>query len=371
MKPAFRITPAFFIRPIYLFALILSSTPALRAQDKNFIVRGKVLDEKSRQALAGASVFCQNTTTGTVSDNEGRFSLRLSNGGYDMVVSYTGYETKMIRIGKGNKENDSLVVELKEQDKSMNEVVVAGSAEVADGWSKYGQFFLDNFIGTTPNASQCTLENKDVLHFYFYKKRNKLKVKSTENLVVVNNALGYKIKYQLDSFVYDYSANVSSYTGYPLFEEMEGTPQQQSDWSRNRLYTYSGSRLHFIRSWYDSSLADEGFVLEMVDAGNAKKMTPVTDPYDSKLYTVDSGDVDINLSGKLRISYTNQPPDKKYLQENKFPSGMRAQISALDITDGFVIEENGYFYDQSGVTNIGYWAWKKLAELLPYDYTGN
>jgi hypothetical protein len=44
------------------------------------------------------------------------------------------------------------------------------------------------------------------------------------------------------------------------------------------------------------------------------------------------------------------------------------QISALDIQDGFIIEENGYFYEQSEVTNLGYWAWKKLAELLPYDY---
>jgi hypothetical protein len=47
------------------------------------------------------------------------------------------------------------------------------------------------------------------------------------------------------------------------------------------------------------------------------------------------------------------------------------EISAIDIQNGFVIEENGYFYDQSDVTNIGYWSWKKLAELLPYDYIPN
>ncbi len=33
-----------------------------------------------------------------------------------------------------------------------------------------------------------------------------------------------------------------------------------------------------------------------------------------------------------------------------------------------LIQENGYFYDQADITNMGYWAWKKLAELLPYDY---
>ncbi|HTI11167.1 MAG TPA: carboxypeptidase-like regulatory domain-containing protein [Puia sp.] len=349
-----------------VLALLFSLT--VISQDKTFLVSGKVIDEKTSQMLAGASVFCQNTTIGTVSKNDGSFSLRLANGGYDMVVSYTGYETKVIRISKGNKENDSMTVSLKEQDKSLGEVVVAGSAEVADGWSKYGQFFLDNFIGTTPNAAQCVLENKEAVKFYFYKKRNKLKVKAVQDLVITNNALGYKIKYQLDSFVYEYGTNVSSYTGYPLFEEMTGTPEQQDSWKQRRLFSYSGSRLHFIRSWYDSTLIDEGFVLEMADSNNRNAFTSIKDPYDPKFYAVDSGDVEISMGGRLRVSYTNQMPDKKYLQENKFPAGTRVQISALDILNGLVIEENGYFYDQGDVTNIGYWSWKKLAELIPYDY---
>lgn len=358
------------LKPIFCSLITLFFSLAVLSQDKYFIITGKVIDGKTQQALAGASVFCENTTVGTVSKNDGSFSLRLNNGGYDLIVSYTGYETKVLRIGKGNKANDSLNIELKEQDKSLGEVVVAGSAEVADGWNKYGQFFLDNFIGTTPNAGQCTIENKDAVKFYFYKKRNKLKVKAKEALVITNNALGYKIKYQLDSFVYEYSINVGSYTGYPLFEELPGTPQQQDDWQRQRLYAYSGSRLHFMRSWYDSTLREEGFVLELSDSDSSgrNKLTLVNDPYDSKLYTVDSGDAEININGRLRVSYTNHPPDKKYLAENKFPLGMRAQISAIDIINGFVIEENGYFYDQSDVTNIGYWSWKKLAELLPYDY---
>ena len=356
------------LKPFILSFAALFFSLTLLSQEKFFSVAGKVLDGKSGQPLAGASVFCQNTTAGTVSKNDGSFRLRLANGGYDMIVSYTGYETRVIRIGKDNKENDSLMVELKEQDKSLEQAVVTGSAEVADGWNKYGQFFLDNFIGTTPNAAQCVLENKDALKFYFYKKRNKLRVKATADLVITNNALGYKIKYQLDSFVYEYGTNVSSYTGYPLFEKLQGTPEQEAAWKDNRLYSYSGSRLHFIRSWYDSTLKYEGFVLELADSSNKGKMSTVEDPYDKQIYSRDSGDVEIDIQGRLRVSYTGQVPDKKYLAERKFPPTTRAQISAIDIVSGFEIEENGYFYDQADVTNIGYWSWKKLAELLPYDY---
>ncbi|HLZ87003.1 MAG TPA: carboxypeptidase-like regulatory domain-containing protein [Puia sp.] len=352
-------------RPLLLLLCTFLFSLAVLSQEKTFPIDGVVLD-KAGQPLVGASVFCQNTTVGTLSKNDGGFHLRLANGGYDLVISYTGYETQVIRIGKDHKPTDTLTIQLKEQDKSLEQAVVTGSAEVADGWAKYGQFFLDNFIGTTPNAAQCTLDNKDVLKFYFYKKRNKLRIKATDLLIVTNNALGYRIKYQLDSFVYDYTGNIGSYTGYPLFEALDGSPDQQQTWKQNRLYSYSGSRLHFIRSWYDSTLTEEGFVLELADS--AGHMKAIGNPYDPAFYSRDSGDLEIGIQGRLRVSYTSQAPDKKYLVQNKYPLTTAAQISALDIVNGFVIEENGYFYDQGDVSNIGYWSWKKLAELLPYDY---
>ena len=355
-------------RPILLCLFTLFLSLAAWSQEKTFPIDGIVIDAKSGQPLTGASVFCQNTTVGTLSKEGGAFHLRLANGGYDLIVSYTGYETQSIRIGKDHKDNDTLRVELKEADKSLEQAVVTGSAEVADGWEKYGQFFLDHFIGTTPNATQCTLDNKDALKFYFYKKRNKLRIKATADLLITNNALGYKIRYQLDSFVHEYTTNISSFTGYPLFEEMVSTPELAEVWKQNRFNAYTGSRLHFLRSWYDSTLQEEGFVLELADSSSRSKMKPIDDPYDIKFYSRDSGDAQLDLTGRLRVSYTGQLPDKRYLQENKFPLTTKVQISALDIQNAFIIEENGYLYDQSDITNIGYWAWKRLAEVLPYDY---
>jgi CarboxypepD_reg-like domain len=335
-------------------------------QEKVFYIHGKVMDEKTGAPLSNASVFCQNTTTGTISNNEGQFSMRLNNGGYDLVVSYTGYETQVLRVSNSTK--DSLLIQMKEASKNLGEVAVTGSALVADGWTKYGQFFLDNFIGTTENASQCTIENKDVINFYFYKKRNKLKVKAKEDIIIVNQALGYKIRYQLDSFVNDYNTHISSYTGYPLFENLSGTPEQQQTWSKNRYRTYIGSRLHFMRSWYDSTLKDEGFLVETLNAPGSDKGTMLENPYDPVVYNLDSGTVDININGSIRVTYTGQVPDKKYLLQNHFPLNSKVEVSALEMPTGFSIEENGYFFEQSEITNMGYWAWKKIAELVPYDY---
>ena len=357
------------IRKVFIFLFFIVCYFAGIAQEKTFTILGKVIDSASKQILGGASAFCQNTTYGTITNNEGLFFLRLPNGGYDLVISYTGYEKKIIRLSNTQANTDTIIIELPQQDKTLEEAVVVASNEVPDGWNKYGKFFTDNFIGTTPNAAQCTIQNPEILRFFFNRTKNRLKVSAKEDLVILNNSLGYKIRYQLDSFTYEYNSKLSQYTGYPLFEEMEGSEDEKKQWTKNRTRTYLGSRLHFMHSLYDSVLNEEGFIVEKLD-DNAKniKGTEITDLYDSSIYVADSGNVDINWKGRYRISYKSVLPDKKFLEEFKLPANTRMQVTILDIADGFVIEENGYFYEQYDVINTGYWAWKKLAELVPYDF---
>ena len=333
-----------------------------------FTAGGKVLDSATHQPLAGASVFCQNTTLGAVTNSEGVFALRLPGGGYNLVVSYTGYDTRQEQITSANA--TGLTIALKTTDNSLSEVTVAGSSEVADGFAKYGQFFIRNFIGATPDAEQCIIQNPQALQFFYSKKRNRLKVKGKEDLIIMNNALGYKIKYQLDSFSYEYGINASTYGGSPFYELLSGTEAQEKKWKQNRLAAYKGSRLHFIRSWYDSTLQEEGFSIEQVDP--AKKTTGarlIINPYDSAHYTAaDNGEVEINWPGTWQIRYANELPDKNFLVQYKLPLNLRSQLTILTIADAFVIEPNGYFYDQSDIINSGYWSWEKVAMALPYDY---
>lgn len=355
------------MKKIIVLALVLCFTGLLRAQ--NFPILGKVVDSTSGQPLSKASVFCQNTTFGTITNNDGLFYMNLPNGGYDLIISYTGYEKKLLRISNTQPHKDTLLFVLTPQDNSMTEVAVVASNEVADGWNKYGKFFSENFIGTTPNAEQCTIQNPEVLHFFYTKKRNRLKVTAKEEITVVNNALGYRIRYQLDSFSYDYNTKISQYTGYPLFEEMDTTDAVKQIWASNRAKTYLGSRLHFMRSMYDSIVTDEGFTVEkMNNDPKSTKGTEIDNLYDSSFYYVDSNGVAVSWDGRYRIGYRKVLPEKKFLQEFKLPANSNMQVTLLDIADGFVIEQNGYFYEQYDVINSGYWAWKKLAELLPYNY---
>src|SRR5205085_3954635 len=115
----------------------------------------------------------------------------------------TGYQTATRRITTADANDQNIVIELRQKENSMEDVVVKASNEVKDGWEKYGDFFLDNFIGKTQNGKGSIIRNKEVLKFYFYKKRNRLKVLATAPIEMENLSLGYKLKYTLDSFIHE------------------------------------------------------------------------------------------------------------------------------------------------------------------------
>ena len=229
------------------------------SQSNDFYISGTVFNKESNQPLQGASVFAQNTTLGPTTNAEGKFSLQLPAGGYELVITFTGYTTESKRISSADAENRNLYFELKPKEKEMETVSIVATSEVKDGWKKYGDFFLEHFIGKTANSASCNITNPEVLKFYFSKKKNRLKVLATEPLLIENKALGYNIKYTLDSFTHAYETQVSLYTGYPLFEEMTvANNEQKNTWEMARQKAYKGSILHFMRSIYKKELKEIG-----------------------------------------------------------------------------------------------------------------
>jgi hypothetical protein len=331
-----------------------------------FVVSGTILDSSSKEPLPSASVFCQNTTLGTYTNKQGEFSLSLKSGGYDLIITYTGYHTQTIRVSENNK----LEILMIKEDKSMSEVIIKTSNEVTNGWEKYGDFFVKNFIGATPNAAKTVLLNPEVLKFYYYKRSNKLKVLATDAVQIANNALGYNLRYQLDSFVYYYNTNINSYRGFCLYTEMEGNDSLKSVWSKARSKAYYGSKLQFMRSYYDSSLVEEGWQVDMLDENNDQKFSKVTDPYDTLYFgALDSTrQIEIWYPRKISVTYTRKKPEPEYLKQFGLPKNVGTQISYIDFKDGIAVKENGYYYDQKDLINQGYWTWKNVADLLPYDY---
>ena len=368
-----RTGPCFALQPrmrvtLRTFATAAWLCIAASADAQILAVAGRVTDAQTGQPLSGASVFCQNTTIGTTTSAEGAFRLALPDGGYDLVVSFNGYDTYSARIGKGSDAAETLEVRLKLKDRSLEEVTVVASNEVRDGWKKYGSLFRDQFLGMTEGVDSCIIENIDSLRFFYSRKRDRLKVVAREPLRIRNEALGYRIRYELDSFTHEFGSGNTEYAGYALFEEMEGDDARQALWKERRKDAYFGSMLHFMRCYYDSTLALNGYRLERVDPATGKSKL-IYDPYDSTFFEAfDDGEAMLVSNGRLRVTYSQEPPDARYLRSKGMPEKTPVQISILQFPVAVVIEQNGYYHDQKDILASGYWAWEKLAMLVPYDY---
>ncbi len=358
-QSSFMQTFRFVFLSLFTFSTLVASS--------QFTVSGVVLDSATREPLNSASVFCQNTTLGTTTNKEGEFVLQLKSGGYELVFTYTGYLTQTVRV---TGETNRFEILLSKEDKSLSEVVITASNEVKDGWEKYGDFFLQHFIGATPFAAKCSIQNPDAVRFFYYRRTDKLKVLATEPLIISNDALGYDLSYQLDSFVYHYNTEISSYRGACFFTEKLGTVSQAMLWKANREKAYYGSRLHFMRSVYDSSLKKEGFTVSVLDETDKTKFGLLTNPLSEKYYQgADSLDeVELFYPQKISVAYTKAIPENEYLRQSGLPMDVGVQISYIDILQPIAIKKNGYYYDQRDWVNQGYWSWKNLADLLPYDF---
>ena len=101
---------------LILIAAALLCTTALRAMD----VSGLVTDA-SGEPMIGVSVMVDGTTTGTITDFEGRYALT-ANSDAVLVFSYIGYRTQKIKV----ENRSTLNVQLIEDTKALEEVVVVG-----------------------------------------------------------------------------------------------------------------------------------------------------------------------------------------------------------------------------------------------------
>ncbi len=341
---------------------------------QNYLVKGKVFSGTTGQPLAKASVFAQNTTLGTLTDDEGNFSINLPNGGYDLAITYSGYETALKRVTTADAGAAPLSFVLNPKQENLDDVVIVSSNKVRNGLEKYGQFFRDNFLGQSRNSLETKIINDSILEFYYYKKQNKLKVIAAEPLQIENYALGYNISYSLDSFVYEYNKEASIYTGNPLFSNMVTEDSAQlTTWNSARNLAYRGSILHFMRSIFSKDAGKNGFEMQTIlEMNNEEKSVPVKNIYNALHYTKDDSLATVEIYPSLPragILYKNAKPSALYTANNPGePKTFRFSVIQFMPDARLTIEENGYYYDQESLLISGYWGWDKVAESLPYDF---
>lgn len=107
------------LKRLHLFVLGLFLIQLSRAQD--FIVTGKVTDQ-SNESLIGAAITIKGTSTGTITDFDGNYSLKVSSSDDVLIFSYIGFTPQEVQV----KGRQVINVTLGEDVKALDEVVVVG-----------------------------------------------------------------------------------------------------------------------------------------------------------------------------------------------------------------------------------------------------
>ena len=87
-------------------------------------VSGLVMDASSKEALIGVTVLVTGTSTGAVTDVDGKFQLNVKEGATSLTISYIGYETQEVSIT-----HKPLVISLQPSIVSLNQVIVSASRD--------------------------------------------------------------------------------------------------------------------------------------------------------------------------------------------------------------------------------------------------
>ncbi len=93
-------------------------------------IRGTVIDDSDGQTLIGVNIYIKSISKGTVTDLDGKFTLELEPGTYDLQISYITYQTTTI-TGVEVKEGKLELLEnirLKESSLELGEVVITAEA---------------------------------------------------------------------------------------------------------------------------------------------------------------------------------------------------------------------------------------------------
>ena len=106
--------------------MFLSAVPVFSQTggEKTITVSGSILDANNDEPITGATVKVENGTTGTISDINGNFSLKVPENSV-LRISFVGYVTQKVKAT-----SIPLTLKMQEDAAKLDEVVVVGYGQV-------------------------------------------------------------------------------------------------------------------------------------------------------------------------------------------------------------------------------------------------
>jgi CarboxypepD_reg-like domain len=313
------------------------------------VITGVILDGNSNNPIDGASIYFDNTTIGTTSNEKGVFILEYNRNIHTpLIVSFIGYKTQMFEEFPTN---DEMTIYLYESSEVLDEVILTHK----DAWSRELKLkeFIKHYLGETKNGKASKILNKDDIVLKYNKNKKQLTAHAKAPIVIKNNILKYLITVELDHFEINYlsvsknkkrlNLDYVYYSGANFFKSLQKKPSKLT--LQKRKETYGGSVLHFMRALAQEQLNEEGY---RIYKGNY----PVNPKRFIKVFPIEnSNNVYVELRDKLSILYKGGK-----------------QSSAESLADEFYIDHFGNHTPPETVRFGGNLGKQRMGDALPLDF---
>jgi CarboxypepD_reg-like domain len=315
------------------------------------VIYGTVYDSASSERLPSVNVYINNSTIGTTTDVDGNYSLLVPDTPVDIVFSFVGYRSYIFSTAKFKSDSVRLNVKMAMTTTSLQTVVVRG--ETDKEWRRMMGRFSAIFLGMKHFASYCSILNAGYIDLESTRIDGirVLTASSPRPIEILNDALGYKIHYDLQIFLS--SSRGDQFTGSVFFVPLKPLDSAQSAfWHLNRQGAYVGSVRHFFKSVIRKELKEEGYSLTIEEGKTSRPLQP-----DSIGISEVKGIYRIKMPRQVKIEYN----DSKFLKE--------VTTSVMAFPNGYVeVDGMGSIVDPLTIISSGYMGELRVSDMLPFDY---
>ncbi len=380
-------------------------------------IQGQVIDLETQEPLPFANVFIDNSTLGIATDINGNFVIEnIPDIGFNLVVSYVGYESKTIPFNyKHEVENRKFIIEMKIDPIALESIQVIGKSRKRKRKDVRPLFkrFEDEFLGRSDNARNCVIVNPEVLEFEMLDSLNNYKVTAEDMLYVENRALGFRIGYLLEEFRFENGLKMN--IGKAQFKELEPKSRRQyRNWEEAREKAYNGSVQHFLNALITENLDQEGFKINVInyDSVTSEYTAPLNPaPVDDIIQVIKTDKeylYTLKAQQNIEVTYTGEYEeddykklyrsssksgnykytDKKARTSIEFSNGQSLtsyQVFGMDLEDVELFQKSiiffnkletpigfpGQFLQPRDITFGGWWRWGAFSDWLPLNYRPN
>jgi TonB-dependent receptor len=140
-----------------IFCLNLMLSIPLIAFSNNGSIKGRILDQETGEGLIGTSVIVQGTTTGAVTDYDGKFIIdNIAPGNYNLVISYVSYTRQTVRVSVPSGGQVSVEVNLQPVVLNLDDVQVIGNRRSNTEMSMISSIRASDVVATGISSQQIS-----------------------------------------------------------------------------------------------------------------------------------------------------------------------------------------------------------------------